>query len=80
MDKNTKFLPILEKLKVNKNTKNILITSGKYSYDIKNIIESSKKTDTTALVVLEELAPFPEKELKEILANANVDKSSVYWV
>ncbi|EGR31606.1 oxoglutarate dehydrogenase, putative [Ichthyophthirius multifiliis] len=80
LDVNTCFQSILVRLPVNQQTKHILITSGKFSYDILNLINQAKQSATTALIVIEELAPFPEEQLKNIISQANGQNTNVYWV
>ncbi len=60
MDENTKFKPIIEMIEVNSNTKTVLICTGKFCYDIQNVLKASDKDGKIALVTLEELMPFPE--------------------
>ena len=47
-------------------------------YDIDEILEKENK-DKTALLTIEELFPFPESELKEILSKCK-SSTKVYWV
>ena len=47
-------------------------------YDIDEILEKEKK-EKTALLTIEELFPFPETELKEILSKCS-SNTKVYWV
>ncbi|KAL4472230.1 hypothetical protein ABPG72_013863 [Tetrahymena utriculariae] len=80
MGEQTKFKEIIQRLEVNHKTKNIIIMTGKFQYDVYNQIEQAKKQDTTALVVLEELLPFPEEQLQNILSKADAHHANIYWV
>lgn len=55
-----------------------MLCSGKFVYDIDEILHKEKK-DKTALLTIEELFPFPETELKEILSKCS-PTAKVFWV
>ena len=52
--------------------------SGKFVYDVHQLI-SEKKAEKTALLTIEELFPFPEARLEELLRGLSPN-SQVYWV
>ena len=65
MGPGSKFERIWEHKNVDKisECESIILCSGKFVYDIEDILEKEKK-DKTALLTIEELFPFPETELK----------------
>ena len=60
-----------------KDVKKVLLCSGKVYFDLLEKQQTEKIKDT-AIIRLEQLFPFPEKKLHEILSNYN--KPSLYWV
>jgi 2-oxoglutarate dehydrogenase complex dehydrogenase (E1) component-like enzyme len=80
MGPGTKFERIWEYRNVDKisECETIILCSGKFVYDIDEILEKENK-DRTALLTIEELFPFPESELKEILSKCK-SSAKVYWV
>ena len=68
MDLNTKFHPLLEDKETNADAKKVIICSGKVYYDLFEKRAALGIKDT-AIIRLEQLYPFPAKELKESLSN-----------
>jgi len=60
-----------------KDVKKVLLCSGKVYFDLLEKQQTEKIKDT-AIIRLEQLFPFPEKKLNEILSNYN--KPSLFWV
>ena len=60
-----------------KDVKKVLLCSGKVYFDLLEKQQTDKIKDT-AIIRIEQLFPFPEKKLNEILSNYN--KPSLYWV
>ncbi len=60
-----------------KDVKKVLICSGKVYFDLLEKQQTDKIKDT-AIIRIEQLFPFPEKKLNEILSTYN--KPSLYWV
>lgn len=80
MAEGTSFQPILnysQDVALN-NSSVVLLTSGKFVYDIQQLI-TEKKGSKTALLAIEELYPFPEAKLQALLKDLPKD-AQVYWV
>ncbi len=60
-----------------KDVKKVLLCSGKVYFDLLEKQQTDKIKDT-AIIRIEQLFPFPEKKLNEILSTYN--KPSLYWV
>jgi 2-oxoglutarate dehydrogenase E1 component len=61
------FLEVIDDASVSaKDVKRVLLCTGKIYYDLLEVQQKRKNKDT-AIVRLEQLAPFPEKQLKAIL-------------
>ena len=58
-------------------TKRVLVCSGKVFYDLKEEQQKSKRNDV-AVVRIEQLYPFPDKQLDEVLDQYK--KAEVFWV
>ncbi|KRX07891.1 hypothetical protein PPERSA_10279 [Pseudocohnilembus persalinus] len=77
MDEGTQFQPVLIRQQVNKDTKTIILCSGKISYTLMKQIENKPNI---ALLVLDELLPFPEEILKQQIQQANPEQTKIIWV
>ena len=56
----------------------IIFCSGKFVYDIQKLIQDSK-VENTGLITVEELFPFPEQEINDLLTHCKKD-AKIYWV
>lgn len=76
----TAFQPILPYKNLDKieQCETIFLTSGKFVYDIDQLLTESKP-EKTCLLAIEELYPFPEGKLSDILKKASPN-AKVYWV
>ncbi|KAF5390860.1 hypothetical protein D9757_004439 [Collybiopsis confluens] len=64
----TKFRPVLNDPLGNENTaKRVIVVSGKIYYDLIKARAEHKLDEQVSIIRLEELAPFPFQELKEVL-------------
>ena len=63
--------------KSGKSVKKVLLCSGKIYYDLLERQEKDKRKDV-AIIRLEQLHPFPEKQLTKILMSYG--NAKVYWV
>ena len=64
-------------LKTAKSVKKVLVCTGKVYYDLLERQESEKRKDV-AIVRLEQLHPFPEKQFTKVLMRYK--NAKVYWV
>jgi len=62
---------------VNKNVKRVLLCSGKIFYDLLEKQQADKRKDV-AIIRIEQLHPFPMKQVDEALAKFN--KPEIVWV
>ncbi|MBU0992028.1 MAG: 2-oxoglutarate dehydrogenase E1 component [Proteobacteria bacterium] len=60
------FLPVIDDLNSGKNTKKVVFVSGKLYYELLNE-KDTKKADHIQLVRIEQLYPFPLKQIEEIV-------------
>ena len=80
MGEGTSFQPVLGY----RNTSNIgecnsvIFCSGKFVYDIEALAVENK-AEKTCIIAIEELYPFPEKIITDILCKANKN-AKFYWV
>jgi 2-oxoglutarate dehydrogenase E1 component len=77
----TTFQPVLDDARVQGNperVRRVLLCSGKIAIDLFNH-ESLKQTNEIALVRVEQLYPFPQKELQQILAHYPKTRE-IFWV
>ncbi len=73
------FHPVLpDKLTRAAGPKRVLIASGKVAIDLEKVRESEGRDDV-ALIRMEQLYPFPEKQIREILQQYPSD-TPVFWV
>lgn len=83
MGPGTKFHPALEDLvQPHKNMKRLIVCSGKIFYDLHKLREEKNLQDKIALIRIEELNPFPYKELNDIVSKYTDNGTkfdSVYW-
>ena len=56
----------------------MLLCSGKYVYDIEALLQNNKITNVS-LVTIEELFPFPEEQIKQII-ESTPKAAKVCWV
>ena len=74
----TKFLEVIDDNNAeSKSTKILLLCSGKIYYDLLEYKEANKRTDV-AIVRLEQIYPYPQKQLNAIFAK--YEKSKIRWV
>jgi 2-oxoglutarate dehydrogenase E1 component len=80
MGPSTSFQPIIAYQNIEKvaESEAVIITSGKFVYDIEQIL-LEKKSQKTVLLAIEELYPFPEAKLSGLLA-ALPKTAQCYWV
>lgn len=72
------FMPVIDDAKTNAaNVKRVLLCSGKIYYELLNRREELKREDV-AIVRVEQLYPFPEKEIAEV--RAKYKNAEVVWV
>ena len=72
------FLEVLDDPDVNANdVKRIVLCSGKIFFDLQEF-RLKKKIKDTAIIRLEQLHPFPEKQLRAVLGKYNYNK--IMWV
>lgn len=77
-DKNTRFMPVLDDGKVDASkVKKIVLCTGKVYYDLLDKRDSDNKKDV-AIIRLEQLYPFPKKELEKIFARYK-GASRIVW-
>jgi 2-oxoglutarate dehydrogenase E1 component len=80
MAEGTSFQPILNYSQdvALSNSSVVFLTSGKFVYDIQQLITENKGSKT-ALLAIEELYPFPEAKLEALLKDLSKN-AQVYWV
>ena len=61
-----------------KKTKTVAFCSGKIYYDVLEQMEEQGKGEQVALVRLEQLYPFPEKQILEVIAKYGKDKKFLW--
>jgi len=72
------FQKVLDDSKANNSAKKVLFCSGKVYYDLRKAVDEKSKSEI-AVVRVEQLYPFPEKEIKAILSKYN-KASQFVWV
>jgi len=74
-----RFQPVVDDDKaLAEKVKRIIFCSGKVYYDL-NAYKTEKKQNDVAIVRIELLYPFPEKEIKEIIKKYNLAKN-ILWI
>lgn len=72
-----RFLPVLEDEQIS-NAERMLICTGKIGHELKR--EREKRGDlSTAIIFLDQLYPFPEKELREVISR-HPESREILWV
>lgn len=77
---NSKFEPVIGHInsKSIENCEAIIFCAGKFVYDVEGAVKA-KNSEKTAILTIEEIFPFPEQQVRELLSKASKN-SSVYWV
>lgn len=78
----TGFKPVIEQAGLGENkkaVKRIVLCSGKIAIDLEEHLKETDDTDWLHILRVEELYPFPEKQIKEILSNYSGIKEMI-WV
>lgn len=78
MGPGTSFKPVIEYGSASKDIKTVILSSGKIKYPIQDLIKENKKEKTTLSLTIEELSPFPEQQIKEILEKIPKN-SKIIW-
>jgi 2-oxoglutarate dehydrogenase E1 component len=80
MGEGTSFQPVLDYRNTSKigDCNSVIFCSGKFVYDIEALAVESK-AEKTCIIAIEELYPFPEKIIADILSKANKN-AKFYWV
>ncbi|MGV3464158.1 MAG: 2-oxoglutarate dehydrogenase E1 component, partial [Heyndrickxia sp.] len=68
---NGEFQPVLEQVGLGKNVdkvERVVLCSGKIAIDLEGRVQEEENTDWLHILRVEELYPFPEKQVKEILS------------
>ncbi|MFI5149333.1 MAG: 2-oxoglutarate dehydrogenase E1 component [Bacteroidia bacterium] len=74
-----RFMEIVDDIQADpKKVKNIAFCSGKVYYDLAEYRDKNQASDT-AIIRIEQLYPFPEKQLKQVLEKYK-SANSFYWV
>lgn len=80
MGEGTSFQPVLDYRNTSKigECDSVIFCSGKFVYDIE-ALASENKAEKTCILAIEELYPFPEKIITEIVSKAS-KSAKFYWV
>jgi len=80
MEPGTAFRPVIaDKVPDIKKVKRVILCSGKFYYEIAKAGQNSKLKDATAIIRLEELAPFPYSNLSAAVAEYT-NATEYVWV
>ncbi|KAF7299554.1 2-oxoglutarate dehydrogenase E1 component mitochondrial [Mycena chlorophos] len=79
LEPGTSFQPVLRDTVDNKSAKRVILMTGKIYYELLKERQARSLDDSVALIRVEELAPFPFSELREVLGEYT-QAEDIFWL